>query len=138
MLTFPRRTALLVIVVLLAGLVVSSDRLHGELASLVRWSERLIAQAPVAGMFIFVVITMLSAMVAFLLVSWPWRSASDCICCSCGEPVARQTWDECGQAGEDFTSAANVWAPRTPRRTDSRRSPQRDGLAREMKELPLC
>lgn len=61
----PRRVGLLVVAVLLAGLVVASDRLHGELAGVVGWSERLIAQAPVAGLVMFVLLTMLSAMLAF-------------------------------------------------------------------------
>jgi uncharacterized membrane protein YdjX (TVP38/TMEM64 family) len=56
---------LLVAVVLLAGFVVASDRLHGELAGLVAWAERLIARAPVAGAAVFIVLTMLSAMLAF-------------------------------------------------------------------------
>lgn len=63
--SFPRRVALLVVVAL-AGLAVSSDQLHGELARLVGWSEGLIARAPVAGAVLFVLITMLSAMLAFL------------------------------------------------------------------------
>lgn len=61
----PRRLGLLVVVVILAGVVIASDRLYGELAALVGWSEEFIARAPVTGAVVFVVLTMLSAMLAF-------------------------------------------------------------------------
>ena len=61
----PRRVVALIVLVVVAGLVVSSDTLHGGMGEVVLWSERLIARAPLAGMVAFVVLSMLSAMLAF-------------------------------------------------------------------------
>lgn len=62
----PRRLAALTALAVLAGLVVASDALHDRIAEVVLWSEGVIARAPVAGMAAFVVLSMLSAMLAFL------------------------------------------------------------------------
>ena len=43
----------------------ASGALHGRLADVVLWSDGVIARAPVAGMVAFVVLSMLSAMIAF-------------------------------------------------------------------------
>ena len=56
---------MLVAVVALASLAVASDTLHEYLAGLVHWAEGLIARAPAAGVAVFIVLTMLSAMLAF-------------------------------------------------------------------------
>ncbi len=61
----PRRVVALIVLVVVAGLVVASDTLHDSMGEIVLWSERLIARAPLAGMVAFVVLSMLSAMLAF-------------------------------------------------------------------------
>ena len=61
----PRRVAALMVLVVIAGLVVASDTLHDRMSEIVLWAERVIARAPMAGMLAFVMLSMLSAMVAF-------------------------------------------------------------------------
>lgn len=48
-----------------AGLVAASETLHVKVDQLIVWSEGLIAMEPVLGMAVFVLLAMLSAMVAF-------------------------------------------------------------------------
>lgn len=62
----PRRFLALLALVVLAGVVVASDTLHGRLSDLVGSGEGLVARAPVAGMALFVVLSALSAMFAFV------------------------------------------------------------------------
>ncbi len=61
----PWRLAALAALVAAATLVVESDSLHGRLADVVAWAERLVARAPVAGMAVFVVLSAFSAVFAF-------------------------------------------------------------------------
>jgi len=51
--------------IFLAGLIAASDTLHGKTEAIVVWIENLIAQAPLLGMLAFLLLAMLSAMVAF-------------------------------------------------------------------------
>jgi len=60
-----RRVAALAALVAAAGLVVASDTLHAQVSELVTWAEAMIARAPLTGMAVFVVLSMLSAMLAF-------------------------------------------------------------------------
>jgi len=53
------------LVIVVAGLVTASDTLHGKSETVLLWAENFIAQAPYLGMLAFLVLTMLSAMVAF-------------------------------------------------------------------------
>ena len=53
------------LLVVLAGLIAASDTLHGKTEAIVAWIENLIAQAPLLGMLAFLLLAMLSAMVAF-------------------------------------------------------------------------
>lgn len=62
---FPRRLVLLLVALALAGVAVASAPLHGALTALVDSAEAFIARAPAAGAVVFVVLTALSAMVAF-------------------------------------------------------------------------
>lgn len=62
----PRRLVALTALAVIAGLVVAQDALHDRMADVVLWSEGVIARAPMAGMVAFVVLSMLSAMFAFL------------------------------------------------------------------------
>lgn len=48
-----------------AGLVAASDTLHDRTGQIILWTESMISQAPLLGMLIFVLLAMLSAMVAF-------------------------------------------------------------------------
>ncbi len=60
-----QRVAVLTALVLIAGLVAASDSVHAWTSEIVAWSEGMIARAPVAGMVAFVVLSALSAMLAF-------------------------------------------------------------------------
>ena len=51
--------------VIAAGLVVASDTLHDKSQAVIVWAERIVSQEPVLGMVVFVVLALLSAMVAF-------------------------------------------------------------------------
>lgn len=63
--TVPRRLVLLLVALGVAAVAVASAPLHGTLTELVDASEAFIARAPVAGAAVFVVLTALSAMIAF-------------------------------------------------------------------------
>ena len=51
--------------ILVAGLIAASDALHDKSEEIIVWTEAVIAEAPIRGMLLFVVLAMLSAMVAF-------------------------------------------------------------------------
>jgi len=51
--------------IIVAGLVAASDTLHDNTEAIIFWTEGMISQAPVLGMLAFVLLAMLSAMVAF-------------------------------------------------------------------------
>ncbi len=51
--------------IIVAGLVAASDTLHDKTQAVILWAESIISQAPLLGMVVFVVLAMLSAMVAF-------------------------------------------------------------------------
>ena len=53
------------LIIVVAGLVTASDTLHGKTEAVLLWAENLIAQAPYLGMLAFLLLAMLSAMVAF-------------------------------------------------------------------------
>jgi uncharacterized membrane protein YdjX (TVP38/TMEM64 family) len=53
------------IFIVVVGLVAASDTLHHRTADIIVWTEGVISQAPVAGMALFVLLAMISAMVAF-------------------------------------------------------------------------
>ena len=53
------------LLIFLAGLIAASDTLHGRTEAIVVWTENLISQAPLLGMLAFLLLAMLSAMVAF-------------------------------------------------------------------------
>jgi uncharacterized membrane protein YdjX (TVP38/TMEM64 family) len=53
------------ILILVVGLVATSDTLHGQVERLIRWAETLIAESPRLGMLVFVLLAMLSSMLAF-------------------------------------------------------------------------
>ena len=60
-----RHLVVLGILIIVAGLVAASDTLHDRTEAIIAWAESLIAQAPLLGMLAFVLLAMLSAMVAF-------------------------------------------------------------------------
>ena len=53
------------LLIVVAGLVAASDTLHNRTEEIIYWTEGLISQAPVLGMFVLILLAMLSAMVAF-------------------------------------------------------------------------
>jgi uncharacterized membrane protein YdjX (TVP38/TMEM64 family) len=53
------------LLIVVAGLIAASDTLHVRTEAIIFWTENLIAQAPLLGMLVFLLLAMLSAMVAF-------------------------------------------------------------------------
>lgn len=53
------------LLIIVAGLIAASDTLHDKSAVIIVWAEGIIAQAPLLGMLVFVLLAMVSAMVAF-------------------------------------------------------------------------
>ncbi|MDH3337507.1 MAG: VTT domain-containing protein [Gammaproteobacteria bacterium] len=51
--------------IIAAGFIAASDTLHDKTEAIIFWTESLIAQAPLLGMLVFVLLAMISAMVAF-------------------------------------------------------------------------
>jgi uncharacterized membrane protein YdjX (TVP38/TMEM64 family) len=51
--------------VIVVGLIAASDSLREETEAIVFWAEGMISAAPLLGMLVFVLLAMLSAMVAF-------------------------------------------------------------------------
>lgn len=60
-----RHIVIVGILIVVAGLIAASDTLHDRTAEIIAWMESVISQAPVIGMVMFVLLSMLSAMVAF-------------------------------------------------------------------------
>ena len=52
-------------IIIVAGLIAASDTLHDKSAEIIIWTEAKISEAPLLGMLVFVLLAMLSAMVAF-------------------------------------------------------------------------
>ncbi len=51
--------------IVVAGLIAASDTLHDSTQAVIVWAEGVISRAPVLGMLVFVLLAMLSAMIAF-------------------------------------------------------------------------
>lgn len=51
--------------IIVVGLVAASDTLHDRTQEIIIWTEGIISRAPVLGMLVFVLLAMLSAMIAF-------------------------------------------------------------------------
>ena len=60
-----RHILLVGIFIVIVVLNAASDTLHDRTAEIVVWTEGVISKAPVVGMFLFVLLAMISAMVAF-------------------------------------------------------------------------
>ncbi len=60
-----RHLLVLGILVLIAGLVAASESLHDRTQEIIIWTEGLISRAPLLGMLVFVLLAMVSAMLAF-------------------------------------------------------------------------
>ena len=60
-----RHLVVLGILIIVAGLIAASDTLHDRTEAIIAWAEGLISQAPLLGVLVFVLLAMLSAMVAF-------------------------------------------------------------------------
>ena len=60
-----RHIVIVGILIVLVGLVAASDTLHNRTEEIIVWIEGVISQAPVLGMVLFVLLSMVSAMVAF-------------------------------------------------------------------------
>ena len=60
-----RRLLIFGILVIAVGFVAASDTLHDGAQSVIVWAQSMILQAPLLGMLVFVLLAMLSAMVAF-------------------------------------------------------------------------
>ena len=53
------------VLITVAGLITASDTLHDKTEAVILWTEGMISQAPLLGMLVFVLLAMVSAMVAF-------------------------------------------------------------------------
>ncbi|MDH3433661.1 MAG: VTT domain-containing protein [Gammaproteobacteria bacterium] len=60
-----RRFLIVGALIIVAGFIAASDTLHDKIDVIIFWTEGLISQAPLLGMLVFVLLAMLSAMVAF-------------------------------------------------------------------------
>ena len=60
-----RHLLIIGLIIVVAGLITASDTLHDRTEAIIFWIENLIAQAPLLGMLAFLLLAMLSAMVAF-------------------------------------------------------------------------
>lgn len=60
-----RRLLIVGMLIIVAGLIAASDTLHDKTEVIIVWTEDLISQAPLLGMLVFLLLAMLSAMVAF-------------------------------------------------------------------------
>lgn len=60
-----RHIVIVGVLVILAGIIAASETLHDDAAALIVWTEGVIALNPHLGMAVFVLLAMLSAMVAF-------------------------------------------------------------------------
>ena len=60
-----RHLLILGALIIVVGLVAASDTLHDRTQEIIVWTEGIISQAPLLGMLVFVLLAMLSAMVAF-------------------------------------------------------------------------
>jgi len=60
-----RHLLIIGLIIVVAGLIAASDTLHNRTEAIIFWTENLIAQAPLLGMLAFLLLAMLSAMVAF-------------------------------------------------------------------------
>ena len=60
-----RRLLIFGILIIAAGFVAASDTLHDGTQAVIIWAQSIILQAPLLGMLVFVLLAMLSAMVAF-------------------------------------------------------------------------
>ena len=60
-----RHVVLVGTLIIAAGLIAASDTLHDKTAEIILWTEGAISHAPLFGMIVFVLLAMISAMVAF-------------------------------------------------------------------------
>ena len=60
-----RHTLIIGSIIVIAGLFAASDTLHDKSEQIILWTEAAISEAPLLGMLLFVLLAMLSAMVAF-------------------------------------------------------------------------
>jgi uncharacterized membrane protein YdjX (TVP38/TMEM64 family) len=60
-----RHTLIIGTIIIIAGLFAASDTLHDKSEQIIVWTEAVISEAPLLGMLLFVLLAMLSAMVAF-------------------------------------------------------------------------
>lgn len=60
-----RHIVIVGILIVVAGLIAASDTLHDRTDAIIVWIESVISQAPALGMLLFVLLSMVSAMVAF-------------------------------------------------------------------------
>jgi len=60
-----RRFLVVGMLIIVAGLIAASDSLRQETEAIIFWTEGVISEAPLLGMLVFVLLAMLSAMVAF-------------------------------------------------------------------------
>ena len=60
-----RHTLIIGTIIIIAGLFAASETLHDKSEQIIVWTEAAISEAPLLGMLLFVLLAMLSAMVAF-------------------------------------------------------------------------
>lgn len=60
-----RHLTIVGMLIIVVGLVAASDTLHDRTEAVIFWTENIISEAPFFGMLVFILLAMLSAMVAF-------------------------------------------------------------------------
>ena len=63
--TLQRHILVIGSIIIAAGLIAASDTLHDQTEQIIVWIEALISRFPVLGMLVFVLLAMVSAMLAF-------------------------------------------------------------------------
>lgn len=63
--SFQRHLLVVGTLIIVVGIVAATDTLHDKMQEIIVWTEGIISQAPLLGMLVFVLLAMLSAMVAF-------------------------------------------------------------------------
>ena len=86
-----RRLLILGMLIIVVGLIAASDTLHDQTEAIIVWAEDLISRAPLLGMLVFLLLAMLSAMVAFFssallapVAIYAWGKAACLVLLWCG------------------------------------------------------
>lgn len=97
--TLQRHILVIGSIIVVAGLIAASDTLHGQTEQIIVWIEALISRFPVLGMLVFVLLAMVSAMLAFF---------SSAVCA----PIAIFAWGK--TEAQCCSGSAGSWAASFP------------------------